>query len=540
MTVIEVRNVPTATTTIGPRITRTVPASAIGLAFLLTFLLVPLAAVVWHSFNAASLSVLTDASTWRTVALAWVQGLVSTVLTFAIALPLTGVLARYEFRGSGIVRAIVTVPFVLPTVVVALAVRQLLPASWGEGFGAVVLAHALLNVAVVVWLVGTMWEQLDPRLEQVAASLGASPITRFRTITFPQLRPAMLAAGALVFAYTTTSLGVVLIIGDTSTPTLELDIFRRTGILVDLSGASVVALLQLTLIGSVLAMAAWLQSRLAHQVRRRTAAPHKRHLTRRNRSAVMAVVLFSVALVGAPVAALVVRSLRDGSNWTLGWWTGLGSLDRGTTRLASPLAALAVSGRTAIIAAVLAVSVGMLLALGALRSRRGRVMAAAGLMPLAVSAATLGLGTLLVFGRPPLDLRSSGLIVSVAHALVAVPVVLGAMLPALRSVDTRLVLVAAGLGGRPTRAFVTAYGTVLIRAGAAAAALAFAISLGEFGAASFLGRPGTPTLPVQIGRLLGRPGEASIGTAAALAVLLAVVTASVVIVVERIMHMRRA
>jgi thiamine transport system permease protein len=331
----------------------------------------------------------------------------------------------------------------------------------------------------------------------------------------------------------------VLILGNASTPTLELDIFRRTGILVDLSGASVVALLQLCLVGSVLCIAAWLQSRTAHQVRRRTAAPSKKRAVGARRAIVWTVVTLTVVIVAAPLVALAVRSLRGGSHWTLTWWTGLGSLDRGTTRLGSPIDALAISGRTAILAAVMAVGVGASLALGALRSRSGRVVAAAGLLPLAVSAATLGLGTLLVFGRPPLDLRSSGIIVSVAHALVAVPVVLGAMLPALRSVDTRLVLVAAGLGGRPLRAFVTAYGTVLVRAGAAAAGLAFAISLGEFGAASFLGRPGTPTLPVQIGRLLGRPGEASIGTAAALAVLLAAATAFVVLVVERLMRLRR-
>jgi thiamine transport system permease protein len=540
MTVLDVRTTPPTTSLVVGRPARRIPVSAIALTFLVAFLLVPLGAVVWHSFDSASLSLLMHWSTWRTVLLAAAQGLVSTALTFAIALPITGVLARYQVRGGGVVRALATIPFVLPTVVVALAVRQLLPAQWGEGFSAVVIAHALLNVAVVLWLVGTLWEQLDPRLEQVAASLGARPSTALRTITLPQLRPALLAAGALVFAYTTTSLGVVLFLGDQSTPTLELDIFRRTGVLVDLSGASVVALLQLCLVGSVLCIAAWLQSRTAHQVRRRTAAPSKKQAVGRQRIVVWTIVIVTLVIVVAPLAALAARSLRDGSHWTLNWWTGLGSIDRGTTRLGSPIDALAISGRTAILAAFMAVGVGASLAIGALRSRSGRVVAAAGLLPLAVSAATLGLGTLLVFGRPPLDLRSSGLIVSVAHALVAVPVVLGAMLPALRSVDTRLVLVAAGLGGRPLRAFVTAYGTVLVRAGAAAGALAFAISLGEFGAASFLGRAGTPTLPVQIGRLLGRPGEASIGTAAALAVLLALVTASVVLVVERLMRMRRA
>ena len=249
--------------------------SAVALVFLVAFLLVPLVAVVWRSFNVASLQLLVQSATWRTVLWATVQGVASTVLTFAIALPITGVLARYEFRGGGVTRALLTIPFVLPTIVMALAVRQTLPTGWGEGFSAVVITHALLNVAVVLWLVGTLWEQLDSRLEHVAASLGARPVTVFRTVTFPQLRPALLAAGALVFAYTTTSLGVVLVLGDQHTPTLELDIFRRTGVLVDLSGASVIALLQLVLVGTVLGVAAWLQGRLAHQVRRRTVAPRK-------------------------------------------------------------------------------------------------------------------------------------------------------------------------------------------------------------------------------------------------------------------------
>jgi len=531
---------PVRTTAAPPaRSKRKVRWSAAALLFLVAFLLVPLLAVVAKSFNASSLAILTQSATWRTVFLAALQGCVSTALTLLVALPVTGVLARFRVRGGGVVKALVTVPFVLPTVVIGLAVQQLLPVRWNSGFGAVVFAHVLLNMAVVVWLVGTLWEQLDPRLDMVAASLGAGPFVRFRTTTVPQLRPALFAAAALVFAYTTTSLGVVLVLGTTSTPTLELDIFRRTGILVDLSGASVVALLQLLLVGTVLGGAAYLQSRTSQQVLRRTAAPAKPRPRGAQRVGVAVVVSVTLLIVLAPLAALLVRSLRDNGSWTTSWWSGLSSLDRGTTRLASPIAALSVSARTAVLAAVMAVSVGATLAIGAIRSRSGRVIAAAGLLPLAVSAATLGLGTLLVFGRPPLDLRSTGLLVSVAHALVAVPVVLGAMVPALRSVDTRLQRVAAGLGARPVRAFITAYGTVLIRAGAAAAALAFAISLGEFGAASFLGRSGTPTLPVQIGRLLNRPGEASVGTAAALAIVLAVATAGVVLIVEQLMRVRR-
>jgi len=60
------------------------------------------------------------------------------------------------------------------------------------------------------------------------------------------------------------------------------------------------------------------------------------------------------------------------------------------------------------------------------------------------------------------------------------------------------------------------------------------VSLGEFGAATFLGRASSPTVPIQIVRLLGRPGEQSLGVAAALAVILVVMTLVLVLVVDRL------
>jgi thiamine transport system permease protein len=155
------------------------------------------------------------------------------------------------------------------------------------------------------------------------------------------------------------------------------------------------------------------------------------------------------------------------------------------------------------------------------------------MVPLGVSSATLGLGTLLAFGRPPFDLRSTGLLIPIAHALVAVPLVVAVVAPALRSTDGRTLAVASSLGARPTRAFLTAYGPVLRVVMLASAGLAGAVSLGEFGAASFLTRAGAPTVPVQIVRLLSRPGEQSFGVAAALAVVLVVVTLAVVLLIDR-------
>ena len=103
----------------------------------------------------------------------------------------------------------------------------------------------------------------------------------------------------------------------------------------------------------------------------------------------------------------------------------------------------------------------------------------------------------------------------------------------LRSIDTRLFDVAAVLGAGPVRAWRTVEGPYLARALLGAAGLAAAVSLGEFGATAFVSRAGAPTVTVQVVRLLGRPGEANLGQACALAVLLSVVVVLVVLLAER-------
>jgi len=104
----------------------------------------------------------------------------------------------------------------------------------------------------------------------------------------------------------------------------------------------------------------------------------------------------------------------------------------------------------------------------------------------------------------------------------------------LRAIDPRLREAAATLGAAPGRVLRTVDGALAVRALGLAVGFAFAASLGEFGATSFLARPDTPTLPVVIFRLIGRPGADSYGAALAASVVLAVLTAGVVALCERL------
>jgi thiamine transport system permease protein len=494
-------------------------------AFLLLFLVYPLATLVARVGTSVRLA----PGTTQVLVLSTAQASASTLLALAVGVPLAAAVTRYRFRGRALAQALLTVPFVLPTVVVALAFRTMLGATLPQGLALVILAHAYVNLAVVVRVVGSTWVQFDDGYEKVARSLGAGPWRTFVSVTLPSLRGSIVASAAIVFTFSFTSLGIALLLGDSTTRTLESQVLRQAGMLLDFPGAATTAFLQLLVVVAVLAAGGLLSVRSP----RRPLRPARLLALPRHGWAIPALAGVGSAIVLAPVATLLIASVRSTQGWTLSWWSSLGSVDAGTDRIGSPVAALATSLAYAGITAVVAALVGGCAAVAVLVRGRTRVIALVAMAPLGISAATVGLGTLLAFGRPPVDLRGTGLLVPLTHALVAIPLVVAVAAPALRAADPRRALVAASLGAAPTRAFLAAYGPVLRVVSLSAAGLAAAVSLGEFGAASFLARSGAPTVPLQIARLLGRPGEQAYGVAAALAVLLVAMTLTLTLVVDR-------
>ena len=108
-----------------------------------------------------------------------------------------------------------------------------------------------------------------------------------------------------------------------------------------------------------------------------------------------------------------------------------------------------------------------------------------------------------------------------AQALVALPLVVRTLTPVLGGIDDRQRQAAASLGASPWRTLLTVDLPVVWKPMLAASGFAFAASLGEFGATSFLARDDSPTLPVVIFRLIGHPGEMNYGMALAASVVLA-------------------
>jgi thiamine transport system permease protein len=126
------------------------------------------------------------------------------------------------------------------------------------------------------------------------------------------------------------------------------------------------------------------------------------------------------------------------------------------------------------------------------------------------------------------------LLVPIAQAVVALPLVIRTLLPVLRAIDSRTREAAAVLGASPRRVLTSVDLPVLGRSLGVAVGLAYAVSLGEFGATTFLARPDRATLPVVVGRLITRPGADNLGMALAASLVLAVLVMAVMAVAERL------
>ena len=478
------------------------------------------------------------------------QATASTLLTVVVALPAAWVLGRLRIPGRAFFAAALIVPFVLPTVVVGTAFLALLgpdgpPAVVGRAFGfevdlrhtatAVILAHVFFNYAVVARTVGAAWTGVDRSAEEAARTLGASRWVAFRTVVLPQLRPALAGSAAIVFLFSFTSFGVVKILGGPRLATIEVEIHRRTTELLDLRTAAVLSLLQLVAVVVALALYRRAGARRGSG-RARAGSANIRPPVGSERWAALAVVASATLLLGTPIATLVWRSFDTAGGPGLDFYRALHSTGRGSFAFVSPVEAIRNSLVFGAAAALTALVVGTAAAVGVHRlGRRSRGLVDSSIMlPLGVSAVTVGFGFLVALDSPPLDLRASPILIPAAQAVIAVPFVFRAVLPALDAVPARLREAAASLGAPPTRVWWEVDARLLRRPAVVAFGFAYAISLGEFGATVFIARADAPTVPVAIFRALSRPGALSFGQAMAMSTVLLTLTALVMLVVDRL------
>jgi thiamine transport system permease protein len=482
------------------------------------------------------------------------QALLSTVLTIALALPGAYVFTRYKFPGKSLLLSLATLPFVLPTVVVAAAFSALIghngllnqalmsllglsapPIMLERTLTIILIVHVFYNYAVALRIITGYWANQSLRLEEAARVLGARGWRLWWEVRLPLLRPALLAAAILVFTFTFTSFGVVLILGGPRFATLEVEIFRQVNNLFNLQIAAALSLVQIGFMFVLMLV----YTRLQHQTATDLQAAQsvmRTPRTLRERLFVGTNVLIIALLLLAPLAALVLRSFSSSGGFTLRNYALLSTNPRNSVLFVPPLTAVGNSLVFALATTILAVSLGLITAylLSSPTSRFARWLDPIFMLPLAVSAVTLGFGYIIALDEPPLNLRTSAVLIPLAHTLVAMPFVLRSVLPSLRGIPEDVRGAARVLGASPRRVWRWIDLPLISRGLIVGATFAFTVSMGEFGASLFIARPDTPTIPIVIYRLIGQPGGSNYGQALAMSTILMLVCAISFIVIERL------
>lgn len=538
-------------------------------AFLLFFFYAPILstfklAVDQGIRNGISLS--SSSAIARSLRFTILQAALSTLLTLIVGLPAAYLFSRYLFPGKQLLRSLTAIPFILPTVVVAAGFNALIgsrgwlnllamdlfdlsspPINIMNSLSAIVLAHVFYNTTIIIRVVGSAWIQMDTRQEQAGRILGASPVRNFIEVTLPLLLPSILSATLLVFLFDFTSFGVILMMGGPQYTTLEVEIYLQAMHLFNLPLAALLSAIQMgcTLLVSVLISKLsrgsdiQLAPRLKGEGMRSPVRFHEKLF-------VILTSIFIALLLFSPLFSLGMRSLTRieaargergmvETGFTFAYYQELFINRRGSLFYTAPGNAILNSLAIAGVSMVISLLTGFLVTTALERkSWLNHVLLPLFTLPLGTSAVTLGLGMIVFFNNPRINLLSQPILLPLVHSLVALPFVIRTLQPALASIPVTLKQAASVLGATPFQVWREVTLPIIWRAGLAGGLFAFTISLGEFGATSFLSRPELPTMPIAISRFLSLPGGLNYGQAMAMATILMLICALSIMLIERL------
>ena len=463
------------------------------------------------------------------ISFTFVIAFLSTIFTLIIGLPLAWNLGRYNWPYHNILRSIFTVPFVMPSILVAMGFLALLDwisfltdynHSTEVRFYFLLLAHAWFNLALVIRFCEPLLSTIDSSYEEACRLLpsGKTQISRFRNFWLPLMWPNIAASSALVFVFSFTSFALVKFI----TPTqrnLEVVMANQS----EWAGLSVPSLsrtpseivmasstIQLVTIIFALIISSWLQSR--------SSGHHLSTLNDARKSVSfkslrgLYIILMLIFII-SPMLSLISSSfmIRENNMMTFsldGWESAFGGSRSPTNAYQS----LKTSIGYALMTIFLSLPIGFLLAdtifnLEKTNPKSATILDVLVMLPLALSAVMVGLGVLLGLMRTDPEIARSWWIPLYGHLMLTTPFVVRVLLPAMRNLNPRLEEAASLLGANYLKRLIFIRLSLLTPSIIVASSLVFAISLGEFGASWVVLRfTEYTTLPVMIGDLLSRPG----------------------------------
>ena len=442
-----------------------------------------------------------------------VIAVVSAALSILLGVPFGNWLAALAPKLQRVIGAISVVPFLLPPLLIAVAIKAVTPELEVDseiGMLLIVLAHALMNIGFVGRVVAG--SALPSEQIEAARLDGARDSLIRKFIQLPQQSGAIAGAGLLVALYSATSFGLVLLLGAGFVRTLETEIADSALQRLDLGQAAVLAALQTLLTLALFVFASRFSSGgfTLNQV-------SSSNLKAGSVSNLVSGFYLTVVMV--VLGSVVFRSLS--SEEPFANFVNLDSLGTRSLLNVSVLEATGNSLRNMIVVLLISLPIAYL---WAGRAKNSFLI----LLPIGISSVVIGLTALVLSGYLPREISSSWLVVPAVQSIIAIPLAYQIIRPARRSLD-REILDAASLDGVSRLQRIRLIELPLI-ARPLSITLAFVgmSSLGEFGAASFLAFGSDETLPIVMFRLASRPGGDNFGMAMAAGAIYILLTAWIV------------